>query len=344
LACWLDRFFARPMFCLSIVYLAIAAGVIHRLDDIRRFRDPPATINDPPAAADDGTPSTDEDDEAFTEFLAYFTNVERSLMLWGLLALTPIFFTEAWLRFFLTRGQMSLRSRLGILAAVHLAPFLRIGLRSHADATKMWLPWLGWQTVDRALRRRLERFFSVPLIIFALLVLPVLGIEHFAEEEVHHHFWLKLALDVANSLIWMAFAIEFTLSVSVAENKLYYCVQNWIDLAVVALPVLDFLPVLRLLRLARLARLNQLSRLGRLYRLRGLLLKAWRAFLLLEMISRLLGNYKERRLKKVCDLIAAKEIELEELRQEKDELQAAIQKEKDAASPSPPVPERETVE
>jgi hypothetical protein len=171
------------------------------------------------------------------------------------------------------------------------------------------------------------------MIVIALMVLPVLALEHFWEEQVHQHYALKLALDLANSLIWMAFAIEFTLSVGMAESKLAYCLQNWIDVAVVALPVLDFLPILRVLRLARLAQLNQLSQMGRLYRLRGMLMKAWRAFLLLEMLSRLLGNYKERRLKKLKDLAAAREIELAELRQEIRELEEAVQKEKAAAPP-----------
>jgi voltage-gated potassium channel len=297
LAQWLDRWLAAPMFVLSIVYLAVAAGVVHRLGDV------------------------------------HFTAVEAEVMLWCLLALTPVFVLEAWLRFCLTRSQMPFWPRLGLLLLVHLVPFARMGLRAHADAGKMWLPWLGWQTVDRALRRTMERFFSVPMIVIALMVLPVLALEHFWEEQVHQHYALKLALDLANSLIWMAFAIEFTLSVGMAESKLAYCLQNWIDVAVVALPVLDFLPILRVLRLARLAQLNQLSQMGRLYRLRGMLMKAWRAFLLLEMLSRLLGNYKERRLKKLKDLAAAREIELAELRQEIRELEEAVQKETAAAPP-----------
>jgi soluble cytochrome b562 len=44
-----------------------------------------------------------------------------------------------------------------------------------------------------------------------------------------------------------------------------------------------------------------------------------------------LGNYKERRLKKLKDMVAAQEIELEEMRQEIRELEQAIQKEKAAA-------------
>lgn len=295
----LDRYLPLPMFALSIIYLGVAAGVIHRLEE------------------------------------GYFTLFEARVMTWCLVALWPIFAIEALLRFFVTRRQLSFWPRFWILLVVLLFPFVRIGMRALADPGKLWLPWPGWQVVDRKLRRTMERFFSVPLILFALMVLPILGLEYFWEEQVHQHFWLKLTLDIASSLIWMAFAIEFTLSISIAEHKVYYCLQNWIDLAVVVLPVIDFLPILRLWQLARLMQLNQLGRLGRLYRLRGLMLKAWRAFLLLEMLSRLLGNYKERRLKKLRDLIAAKEIELHELRQESIELELAIQKEKEKGTPKP---------
>lgn len=292
------------MFALSIAYLAVASGVIHRVDQ------------------------------------GYFTFFEVHLFLWSLALLWPLFAVESVVRFIVTRTQLTLWQRSWILLAVLLFPWLRLGLRSYADATKLWLPWLGWQTVDRTLRRRLERFFSVPLILFALMVVPIFSLEYFLEEQVHEHFWLKLTLDIASSIIWMAFAIEFTLSVSVADKKILYCIQNWMDLAIVAIPVIDFLPLLRLWQLGRLVQLNQLGRIGRLYRLRGLLLKAWRAILLLEMLARLLGNYKERRLQKLKDQIAARQIELDELRQELAELQEQIVKETEARAEKAKEPER----
>jgi hypothetical protein len=289
-ATWLDRHAARPMFFLSFVFLALFSGVIHRIAD------------------------------------GYVTFFEARLIAWGLLALWPIFVLDALCRFVVTRGQMSLHSRLFLLLCVMLFPWLRLGMRSYADPHKIWLPRVGWHVTNRALRRQLERFFSVPMVLFALLTLPVLTLEFYWESVVREHFWLTFSLDMANSLIWMAFVIEFTVLISLAEDRLVYALQNWMDLAVVILPILDFLPVLRLWQSGRLFQLNQLSRLSRLYRLRGMMTKAWRAILLLEILSRLLGNYKERRLKKLKDLIAAKQIELDELRQELAELEAALPK------------------
>ncbi|MSQ96193.1 MAG: hypothetical protein EXR98_16795 [Gemmataceae bacterium] len=171
LAQWLDRFLPLPMFALSIVYLAVEAGVIHRIEE------------------------------------GYVTLIEARVMTWCLVALWPIFAIEALVRLFLTRRQMAFWPRFWILLVVVLFPFVRIGMRAHADSGKIWLPRLGWQEVDRKLRMTMERFFSVPLILFALMVLPILGFEYFWEEQVHQYFWLKLTLDIASSLIWMAFAI-----------------------------------------------------------------------------------------------------------------------------------------
>lgn len=298
LAKTLDRFLSGPMFALGLVYLAAASGVIHRLGD----------------------------------GLGLFTVLEVHIIAWCLILLWPVFAVEAMVRFVVTREQMAPWRRFGVFLVVLLFPWVRIAMRAYVDPTRIWLPGAGWQVVDRSLRRRLERFFSVPMIVFALMVLPVLSLEYFWEEEVRVHFGLALALDIANSLIWMAFAIEFTLMVSVADKKLAYCIQNWMDLAVVVLPVIDFLPVLRLWQLSRLVQLNQIGRLGRLYRLRGLFFKAWRAFLLLEMINRLLGNYRERRLRKLRDLIAAKQIELDELRQELADLEKPVGTEADRSA------------
>lgn len=308
LADWMDRNLSRPMFALSIAYLAVASGVIHRVGH--------------------GHITLVEMEQ---DLLGNVTGLEVHLIAWSLVLLWPLFAAEAVLRFLATRHRMGFRNRFWIFFGVVLFPPIRLGLHSVSDPGMIWLPSLGWHKVERSLRRRMEKFFSVPMILIALMVLPVLALEYFWEEQVRSQFGLSLGLDIANSIIWMAFALEFILMVSVAERRIAYCIQNWMDLAIVILPLIDFLPILRIWRLGQLLRLNQLNRMSRLYRLRGMLMKAWRAILLLEMITRLLGNYKERRLKKLRDLVTAKEIELAELRQEMRELQEELDRKQDAA-------------
>ena len=283
-----DRWLGRTMFYLALAFLVLASGVIHRVGH---------------------------------GFGTYF---EFEAIAWALFVLWPIFLVEGLLRLAFCVRQEKVWLRVLRVVMFCVAPPLRLGARSYADVTKMWLPGPGWCVVDRHLRRRLERFFSIPMMAMAVLILPVLALEYFWAEQVRAHFGAALFFDVATSVIWMAFAAEFILMLSVADKKFRYALQNWVDLAIVVLPLIDFLPVLRLLRLTRLLELQQLIRMGRLYRLRGLVLKLWRAILLLEVLHRLIGNRKEKRLLRLKELAAAKAEELADLNQEIEALQREL--------------------
>lgn len=275
---------ARFMFALSILFLVLLAGLLHR------------------------------------HLRSEWKVLELQIQLVALLALWPIFLVEALWRFIERDRRESFWKHFSSLIKVLLFPPSRIGARSQAELKPIWLPVLGWREVDRELRRKLEKFFSVPMILIALLVLPLLTIELGWGEHIQDHKGLNLFLDIGNGVIWFAFATEFVIMVSVAKSKFVYAAQHWLDLAIILLPMVDFLPeflpLLRALRLGGILRAEQLTRMGRLHRLRGLALKAWRAILLLEVIQRLTGQTLEKRRRKLCDLLAAKEEELEELRQE----------------------------
>jgi voltage-gated potassium channel len=278
---WLDRLLARPLFWLALGFLAASAGIIHRIGQ------------------------------------GHTTLFEAEVIVWGLLLLWPVFILDALVRLLVCRHPNTpLAHRIGHSLLLCLAPPLRLGARSYADPETIWLPGVGWSRVDRALQTRLERFFGVPMIVIALMVLPLLAMEYFWLEAVRANFLSSLALDLGASIIWMAFAVELILMVSVTREKLGYCLQNWMDLAVVALPLVDFLPILRLIRLTRLLEFQQVLRLGRLYRLRGLLVKIWRAVLVLEVIQHLLGDYKRKRLQRLRELLAVRDEEIVELRKE----------------------------
>ena len=296
-AAWCDRWLAGPMFWLALAFLILAAGVLHRIG------------------------------------YGFESIFEFELIAWALVVLWPVFLAEGLLRLCVCIRHDKLLRRLVYQTLIVLAPPLRMGCRSYVDAAKMWLPVWGCCAADRHLRRRLEQFFSVPMMVIAFLVLPVLALEHFWAEQVQAHFAAKLLLDIASSIIWMAFAAEFILMISVADKKLRYCLQNWMDLAIVVLPLFEALPLLRLFRLTRLMELQQLTRLGRLYRLRGLLFKLWRAILLLDILHRLLGNQKEKRLRRLKELLSAKLDELADLHQEIDDLERELA----TAKPTEPI-------
>jgi hypothetical protein len=293
---------ARLMFGLSIVYLALLAGLLHR------------------------------------HVYSDFHRVEFQIQVGGLGILWIVFIAEGLGRLIRRNPEVPFWKDGVFFLLVLLFPPLRIGARSSAADRALWLPRLGWQEVDRELRRRLERFFSIPMIGIALMVLPLLVIHFVWAEDVENRPGLALFLAIGNGLIWFAFALEFTIMVSVAKRKILYSTSHWVDLAIILLPLLQFLPflpLLRLLRLGNILRLEQLTRMGRLYRLQGLALKLWRAVLLLEVVQRVTGQTLEKRLRKIQSLVAAKEEELEELREEIVDLQKRIAQQKPAEAVRP---------
>jgi hypothetical protein len=211
---FLDRLLGPACFYLAVTFLIFAAGVIHRLGN------------------------------------AGLTLFETDVILWGLLLLWPIFVLEGLLRLAACRRPgMPFTRRLSAFLGVCLFPAFRLGGRAYADPGKIWLPRLGWTGVDFRLRNRLERLISVPMIVVALMMLPLLAVEYFWLDTVRAHWGLSLLLDIGTSLVWLAFALEFIVMVSIAADHTRYCLHNWMDLAVVCLPLIDFLPILRLVRL-----------------------------------------------------------------------------------------------
>ncbi|MBC8113183.1 MAG: potassium channel protein, partial [Candidatus Saccharimonas sp.] len=200
-----------------------------------------------------------------------------------------------------------------------LLPPLRLGACDHATGKNIWLPGLGWQPVGRELEQRLERVSSVPMILMALMVLPLIGVEYFWAERLEADPLLSGLLNGAGGLIWFAFAGEFILRLSIAHSKWGYVKSHFIDLAIVLLPLVTFLQALRL---GRLLRLQQLTRTARLYRLRGVALRAWRALLLIDAVSRLINGPAEKRLVKLRATLVQKEHELTDLRAEIAKLEA----------------------
>jgi hypothetical protein len=263
---------APSMFYLSLAFLVLTAGAI------QRFQSPD------------------------------LSEQEIELFLWLYALLWLPFLAECAAQLWLGGGR-SLRAY-GRAAAICLLPPLRLGARRWSDPREIWLPGLGWQGVDYALRRRLERAFSLPMFLIALLILPVLGVDFALKDRVGESPALAAALDIGTAVIWLAFAGEFIVMVSVADHKLRYCKQHWLDLAIILLPVIAFLRSLRLLRVARL------SRAARVFRLRGVLMRAFRALVLLEIVQRLVHRDPYRRLRSLRELLEEKELEAQELRQQ----------------------------
>lgn len=128
----------------------------------------------------------------------------------------------------------------------------------------------AWALTDRAARA--QRAFEVPILIAALLVVPVIIIQ----ERTVSSGWL-LATAVADWLIWGAFFAEYLVVVSLTDRRWEYTKRAWLDLAII-ITSFPLLPAgLAATRLARLIRLTRVLRLLRLFRLLAILVRAQRA-------------------------------------------------------------------
>ena len=109
--------------------------------------------------------------------------------------------------------------------------------------------------------RRIAGRFELPMVIAALLVIPVIAIEQSDAGKP----WRDAAA-VANWVIWIAFALELGVMLAVVPDRWRWLRNHPLEVAIVVLTP-PFLPTslqalraLRVLRLLRLLRLAQLAR------------------------------------------------------------------------------------
>ncbi|MCG3132658.1 MAG: hypothetical protein FLDDKLPJ_03521 [Phycisphaerae bacterium] len=136
---------------------------------------------------------------------------------------------------------------------------------------RVWIPFRGWRVVGPEHRQFVDDFFRTPMMVLALLVLPLLVLEHYAEETLTTVPWLGHAVLAGLSLIWLAFFVEFVVKVTIAESRWTYVYTNWLDVIVLVLPFL------RLLRAVRAIKALAVLRLAQTFTLRGVFLKLARS-------------------------------------------------------------------
>lgn len=197
------------------------------------------------------------------------------------------------------------------LVLIWLVPPYRMVLSTSTRGHCVWLPGLGWQQPDRDCFERLDRVLSVPMLLVALMILPILAIEFLWATYVVEYPSLALALDLGTAVIWLAFAGEFIVMSALAENKLVYVARHWVNLAVILLPFLAFLRSFQVMRLLRLGRATKVLKV---YRLRGLGLRAWQGLVALELVERALHRSPEARIRHLKHRLSEKEREVELLR------------------------------
>ena len=250
----------------------------------------------------------------------------------GLFILWPLFIAEFLFNFLrkANRGKTFWqRNRSGLL--VCFLPPLRLAAPCHAMNGRIWLPGLGWRMPGKRLSKTLESKFSKPMLFIAMLILPVLIVEFGLQDYVEQDFSARLALHLCTGFIWTAFSFEFIIRVSATHRKLGYLKRNWIDLAIILLPLISFLRSLRVIRAAKLAKFaqaQQLARIGRIYRLRSLAVKALRALILFEFFNRFLRITPEKKLAALRAEYRDRKEDLDDLKVRIDQLWGELQEKK----------------
>lgn len=196
-------------------------------------------------------------------------------------------------------------ARLKRLLLTTLLPPLRMITASSQPVGWLWLPGIGWKPVGEDTTEQLEQKLALPMLILTMLVLPVLGAELTGGETLENHPRMALATHLMTCIIWIGFTMEFLWMVAAAPAKLAYCLKNWINLAIILLPLIAFLRVLNIFRFTRMLRAGKLLRA---YRLRGLWTRLWRLALLFNLIERL----QRRDPAKYCASLEKKIADLEE--------------------------------
>lgn len=154
---------------------------------------------------------------------------------------------------------------------------------------------------DDDLRAMIDRRFHWPMLILALLMLPLLVVEFWIDPEEGKPMWWVCV--IALSLIWLAFFVEFVVKIAIAECRIEYVRHNWLDIIIIVLPVL------RPFRAG-----TGILRTSRLFTIRGVGLKfaryAFTAVVGLEATERLLQRlgFKEARARKTPEKMTRRQL------------------------------------
>ncbi len=313
----LDAKLVPLMFYAAVAFLGLIAALMVLWVDIPRVVEMVEVIDGTEASAVDGAPGM---------FPGYLTADEKRLeqrafalgwkVVYALAGLWTLFVLEQVYRWLRGRRDPKFAGRTAHGWIYCLFPPLRLGAHRHGDVDWIWLPIFGWQVVDRHLRRKLERIFSIPMFWIALMILPVLGLQFYFKHRIIDHPVLRSGLHIGTGVIWFAFAMEFIVMISVAQSKLRYCREHWLDLAIIVLPLVSFLRSVRVLQAMRFVpatQLQQISKVARVYRMRGVVMRAVRAMMLLDLAERVLRTSPRKRLEKLEQLRREKLVELEDL-------------------------------
>lgn len=309
-----------PMFLLTLLFVGLIAGLIVAWFDIPRLSELHAVVGVDAGGAGSAAGIAESSNRPNrTVSFAVFCSV-MLLLLWPLYIAEFVYLYGARIGSWLKRETTFPVSQF----AVCVVPPLRLGLVNVHKDNQLWLPRFGWRRPGRRLIRDIESVISKPMLIIAFLILPVLLLEYAFDGFLVKYRWLLIVLHACTGFIWWCFACEFIVMVGASKRKFQYVKKNWLDLAIILLPLISFIRSIRMLRLARFAKVQQVTKITRMYRMRGLFYKALRGLLLVSFVRKILRVSPEKTLEKLKRQRASKEQELEEINQRIQQMEVEI--------------------
>ncbi|GAA4820612.1 hypothetical protein [Algivirga pacifica] len=213
-------------------------------------------------------------------------------LLTPMLVVWPYFFWEYFQYWKKSKG-LGIKKRtktLYLLAAFF--PVLRFATPRFSDQNLIWLPAWQWSYRNDTLFDTLRKKFSLPMILIAALIVPILFIEMKYEEQMRAYVSdIDFYLEVSQAFIWMAFTFEFVLMIFVSRERGDYAVKHWMDLLIILVPLISAFRSMRVLRVLRV------QNLARAYRVKGLFLKLRQTLFLADIVHRLLYPNPKKHLK-----------------------------------------------
>ncbi len=103
--------------------------------------------------------------------------------------------------------------------------------------------------------RQLEDWLEVPMLVLGFVWLALLVVEF---------IWgLSPLLEIAGTVIWVIFILDFAVKLALAPHRLSYVKNNWLTVIALLVPALRVLRVFRVVRLLRVTRAARGLRLVR---------------------------------------------------------------------------------
>jgi hypothetical protein len=317
----LDQLLAWPMFGIALLFLILTGLLLPTL----LYRDIEEEKNLPPLRQAIEPIVVNQIDDFFLisqragehpEEIIYFAPKFRRSMLLILAGLYLLIVAEGL--FHWIGGASQLRQHWMFA----LFPFMRLSSVDHIDGTHVWVPGMGWVKRTGLLEQHLNALFSLPMLLITLPILPLIAVQLIWSQKINTDPNLKFAMATATAVIWMAFVFEFSIMFNVARRRWKYCREHWINIAIIALPLIGFL---RIAALGSVIKLKQVAKTASVLRLRVILIRFWRALIVLGLLDQLLRKKPQQKAEQLARKIEEKEEELALLRWQMAQLEEQIQ-------------------